>query len=639
MLKMEAQKLHPNVMTQPWMLMQYWSAVDQVNPAAFSPDLKAVENSGVLTVEQEDKFSSYMFPSTPDATLKQKHIILEANSELSWRIKDAVQNVFAQTLQKAMQELDNDPEKLPVPIELFDLPNLDGREYGNVVLNQLTVNPDEPAVIDIVFLDHSLHPDLDTASKRAKYAKDLILKQKVISEKSSAFDDRFERVFQLKKLGFSEDKQEFGRKAMSNLIGGIAYFYGDSIVNKIEEDVEPDTPSNIKNTAEDDELEALLGDSKSDKPKVVNDEEEDAEPKGSPQKVAPAELFTATPSRPFFPRGFLWDEGFHQLVILRWDVSLTLDITNSWLRLMTEDGWIAREQILGEEARSKVPEKFQVQYTHYANPPTLILPIVSLLHSMTGSGKKFIMGQEKMADMIVMADAELMDEWNRDSAEQVKKLLTEAYPLFKKNFEWYRRTQRGRLYKNGVVSSKEEVYRWRGRTHTHCLTSGLDDYPRAANVSKYELHLDLTSWMGMYADMLRAIAEYLGAEKDVKYFTGIHEQVKQNINELFWSPEHEAYGDLIPADPWNAKSEMKHVVHRGYISLFPFFFNLVPADSDQLGHVLDMLHNPQELWTAWGIRSLSVNDRFFGMGENYWRGPIWINVNYLVLRALYLVSF
>ena len=48
------------------------------------------------------------------------------------------------------------------------------------------------------------------------------------------------------------------------------------------------------------------------------------------------------------------DEGFHLLLIGAWDNDLGLDILRSWIDLIDEDGWVAREQILGEEARSKV---------------------------------------------------------------------------------------------------------------------------------------------------------------------------------------------------------------------------------------------------------------------------------------------
>lgn len=74
--------------------------------------------------------------------------------------------------------------------------------------------------------------------------------------------------------------------------------------------------------------------------------------------------------------------------------------------------------------------------------------------------------------------------------------------------------------------------------------------------------------------------------------------------------------------------------HIGYASLFPFLFGLVPHDSPKLEKFLHILTNTRLLNSTFGIRSLSRHDKYFGKDENYWRGPVWINVNFLTLRAL-----
>lgn len=85
--------------------------------------------------------------------------------------------------------------------------------------------------------------------------------------------------------------------------------------------------------------------------------------------------------------------------------------------------------------------------------------------------------------------------------------------------------------------------------------------------------------------------------------------------------------------------ESIHVHHEGYVSLFPVLLGIVDPQSKKLGQVLDSMHDPEGLWSPFGIRSLSAKDELFGTGENYWKGPIWINLNYLALHSLKTVGF
>jgi hypothetical protein len=187
------------------------------------------------------------------------------------------------------------------------------------------------------------------------------------------------------------------------------------------------------------------------------------------------------------------------------------------------------------------------------------------------------------------------------------------------------------------------------------LTSGLDDYPRAVPPHLGELHVDLASWMGFFSRTMRDVAEFLGEEEDLEDFEEQHDAIVGNIEDLHWSEEEQMYcdasvdedGALFLALPINALTSAKvtdtlalrsdesyHVCHRGYVSLFPFLLSLLPVDSSHLGATLELLRDPEQLWSPYGLRSLSKNHPLFGQGENYWRGPIWIQMNYLALAAL-----
>lgn len=225
-------------------------------------------------------------------------------------------------------------------------------------------------------------------------------------------------------------------------------------------------------------------------------------------------------------------------MVLLTPTSSSLEILKSWIDLIDEDGWVAREQILGDEARSKVPKEFQVQYPSYANPPTLAMAVTAYIGRLRARGTSLDDAQlgvnpdrTPLAGLTSTSGTETLSNRFVDDPALAKAMLSSIYAKLRRHYEWFRETQRGQIREWGrQATDRTEAYRWRGRTADHVLTSGMDDYPRASPPHEGELHLDLISWMAFFTRTMREIAEFVGQDDDAAEYAKTYQAILANID-------------------------------------------------------------------------------------------------------------
>ncbi|KAH8821404.1 glycoside hydrolase family 63 protein [Xylogone sp. PMI_703] len=565
--------------------------VDEVEPLGYVDDVTLngeSEGLGKYTLTVTKGRGFHPGPGHPsydekplDRTIVNSFTVPE---EYLWQSKALMFQLLKQQIDEYLEKYGD--ENAPPPWQVYTVKNSPGA--GNMHMIQKVFEGDFE--FDVIFSSGSAEREI-TSQDVSKY----------MASNHQSYGEKFVTVFDPQPPFGGELLQRFTSSMFSNLLGGLGYFYGDELVDR---SYAPEY---------DEENEGFW------------EEAAEARARHPAKPEGPYELFTTVPSRPFFPRGFLWDEGFHLLPVADWDMDLALEVVKSWYNLMDEDGWIGREQILGNEARSKVPPEFQAQYPHYANPPTLFFILEDFIEKLGARNGTKPPPKEKLSQSESLYSAHL------DHPEVAIQYLQNLYPLLKKQFYWFRKTQAGDIKSyDRVAYSSKEAYRWRGRTPMHILTSGLDDYPRPQPPHPGELHVDLMSWMGMMTRSLKDIAGFLDIKEDVAELSAIETAILRNLDDLHWSDKEKTYCDATIDD----YEEHVLVCHKGYITIFPFLLGLLDAKDEKLGHILDLIGSEEELWSDFGIRSLSKKDEFYGTAENYWRGPIWININYLAVTQL-----
>lgn len=312
---------------------------------------------------------------------------------------------------------------------------------------------------------------------------------------------------------------------------------------------------------------------------------------------------STTPSRLIFPRCFLWDDGFHLTILADKHPELSVQFLSQWIDKVDLFGWIAREQIRGFEVSAMLPDRtFVYQDSLEGNPPTLMLPIRYMLE-------------------------------HYPNHKDLRSLLQKNMWKLQKWFRYFKTTQSHFDLTDAEEIDQNIKFRWRCKDscqNGNFMGSGLDDYPRQDSHQLSKQHVDLISWLYFFSQSLQMISKHLGMAKGVKYYGELKRFYNETLHKHYLDHSDNLFKDISVSDNHNIN---EFVTHFGYINLFPFMMGMVAEGSPIFNKIVEIMTDQHKLWSESGLRSLSKNDTLYGTGDNYWRGAVWMPINYMVLRA------
>ena len=237
-----------------------------------------------------------------------------------------------------------------------------------------------------------------------------------------------------------------------------------------------------------------------------------------------------------------------------------------------------REQILGDEARSRVPEQFVVQDSRIANPPTLLLALQKLAAKVSTNVEVLLSGEQE----VISGKPEILPIF--------KDLLIKT----KRWISYIEKSQRSKLPLS---------YRWFGRTKQHCLASGMDDFPRHRILSESESNVDVLTWL-LFSYQAIAVMEVMQGETQLALDKRKEiESLKKRLDE-HWDEESNCFGDIGVIGYNEDGSEILGFEHHiGYVSILPFALMLLDANDPRIESILDAIEDPEKVITLISIDS------------------------------------
>jgi hypothetical protein len=155
--------------------------------------------------------------------------------------------------------------------------------------------------------------------------------------------------------------------------------------------------------------------------------------------------------------------------------------------------------------------------------------------------------------------------------------------------------------------------------------SGMDNSPR------FDFHyptqlaaVDFNAYLALECETLAGFAALLGLAKDVALWEQRQTRLCRLINQYLWSEAHQFYCD------YDATSRTLSPVLSS-AGLLPLICGAPTAE--QAAVLAGHLRDPTMFGTAFPVPSIAARDKTH-YAKDMWRGPSWVNVNWLIARGL-----
>lgn len=158
--------------------------------------------------------------------------------------------------------------------------------------------------------------------------------------------------------------------------------------------------------------------------------------------------------------------------------------------------------------------------------------------------------------------------------------------------------------------------------YQHPFSSGLDDSPLWDQGMPVESP-DLNTYLGMQQAGLARIAHALGLIDEAKLWEKRAQAMAERMLKKLWDPESGMFWATHNGSPVRVRTPF---------SFFPLLTGRLPANVVQ--RLIVHLTDPNAFWPRFPVPSVALNDRNYNP-EQMWRGPTWVNVNYLLVEGLY----